>query len=387
MKSQKAYLILVQIFLIVALLAGCKAASPASSTAAKPTSTASATTAKPATSAATTAAASTTLKPLPGVINMLQRPGSSTGPIAIGLAGALTSKLGTKISVQDVTADLAELTTMRTKQGDLSVMGSTSIFNALNGLGDIAQWGPQPIRLVFRGAPQFIVLYTTKKTGIKTYADLKGKRLAYVPSSSTMNDTTAAFLEAMGLSWDDVKKVNVDGSGVSIDMLKAGVLDVPVVASYPSPAMVELDGTLGLVILPFNPTQDAEKAFLQKKPAFQMQNVPKGSIMGLEQDMRAPTSTLNLYCYDFLDEDVVYQVTRATYAVVDDTKTAYDAGWRKAGAATVPFIAPFHPGAVRFYKEAGVWTAENEKFQQELLKAEQDRLAAWKSKTTTTTTK
>ncbi len=308
------------------------------------------------------------------------RPGSSNGAIALGLSGTLTQKLGVKVSIQEVTADLAELTLMRNKGADISLMGSTSIYNPLQGLGDMKDVGPQPLRMIFRGSAQYVVLYTSKKTGIKTYADLKGKRLAYFPGSATINDTVAVLLEAMGLSWDDVKKVNVDNSQIAIDSLKSGVLDVPTVASYPNPNMVEIDATIGLVILPFKPTPEAERILVQKRPTFMMQSVPKGSILGLEEDMRSPSTTNNVYCFDWVDEDLVYQITRATHEVVENTPTAFDSGWRKKDAVAVPFIAPYHPGAVRFYKEVGLWGAEQEKLQQQLLKEEQDRIAAFKAK-------
>jgi len=394
MRRHKFQLVFVSILLITTLIVGsCKAASPTTSTTAKATpsstapqvtATASSTTttarATTTSSATTTTAPVTTLKPLPSIIRMLMRPGSSNGAIALGLSGTLTQKLGVKVSIQEVTADLAELTLMRNKGADISLMGSTSIYNPLQGLGDMKDVGPQPLRMIFRGSAQYVVLYTSKKTGIKTYADLKGKRLAYFPGSATINDTVAVLLEAMGLSWDDVKKVNVDNSQIAIDSLKSGVLDVPTVASYPNPNMVEIDATIGLVILPFKPTPEAERILVQKRPTFMMQSVPKGSILGLEEDMRSPSTTNNVYCFDWVDEDLVYQITRATHEVVENTPTAFDSGWRKKDAVAVPFIAPYHPGAVRFYKEVGLWGAEQEKLQQQLLKEEQDRIAAFKAK-------
>lgn len=275
---------------------------------------------------------------------------------------------------------MAMFTAMAAKQGDFALAGSTTVFNANTGIGDFLTGGPQQIRMIYKGPPQYVVLYTSGKTGIHTYADLKGKRFAYIASSAVVNETAGVLLNAMGLTWDDVKKVNVDSAAASIEALKAGVLDVPVVATYPGDQFVELSATIGLVILPFNPTPAAEKTFVELRPTLPLANVAKGSITGAEQDMKLPTSANYVICYNFIDDDLAYQFTRANYAVIESTQVAKDKGFTKATAVSLPFVAPYHPGAIRFYKEIGIWTAAFESLQQQLLAAEKTRLDAWKAK-------
>jgi len=312
---------------------------------------------------------------------MPYRPGAVTGQVSVGLASTIAQKIGTKVALQEVPADLAMFTAMRAKQGDFALAGSSTIYNAIIGAGDFKDLGPQSLRMSLKGPPQLTVVYTSGKTGIKTYADMKGKRFAFIPASAIVNETTGLYLEAMGLTWDDVKKVNVDSAIASIEALKAGVLDVPVVSTYPGDQFVELQATIGVVIPPFNPTPEKLKVFLEKRPQFQMKNVAKGSIIGAEQDMVLPTSANYVISYDFIDDDLAYQFAKATYEVVETTPVAYDKGWRKSFAVEIPIVAPYHPGAVRFYKEIGVWTADHEKLQAQLLADEKTRIDAWKAKT------
>lgn len=378
---KRLFVILPIILAITFVLAGCnsststttKAAGTTAAQSQQPTSTS---TAKPTT-------ATTTTKPLPSIINLPTRPSATTGQILVGLAPAVSTKLGVKVANPTISDDTAQWTTMQLKQGDIACTGSTTLYDVVRGNGSAVNMGPQTLRALFRGPPNYILLVTSKKSGINTYADLKGKRVAYMPGSATNNETVGILMEAMGLTWDDVKKVNVDGTTVAVDALKSGVLDIPTLMLYPNTNLLDIDANVGLVILPFNPSPAAEKVLFEKRPMWPLQAVKKGQILGAMQDMRLPMSNNYLVAYDFLDENLAYQFTKAVYGVVEDVQITRDAGWTKAGGAQLPFFTPFHPGAVKFFKEAGIWTPEHEKMQQDLLKQEQDNIAAWKAKQTT----
>ncbi len=379
--------------LVVSLLGGCSKASTTTSA----VTTSAVTTTKPATTTAATTSAATTsnpttttttaapkptttaLKPLPGIINMPARSGSGTGDQTIALADALTKKLGVKFAAQPVANELEQLTIMKAKQGDITISGTATILDPIKGINDFAKpaWGPQALRTITRSGPLMTIYYTTKQSGINTWNDVKGKKMAWWPASQVRNDTGTLFLEAMGLSWDDVKKVNVDSTKVMDDALLAGVIDIGGPVTYPTASLVEIHATKGLVILPFNPTPERAKVFIEKRPQYALQNVAKGSIIGAEQDMQLPSSPNQIVCYDWVDEDLIFQFARAVYEIVDSVQVLTSSGWNKANAVALPVTAPYHPGAVRYYKEIGVWTAEHEKIQQQLLQSQKDRLAEW----------
>ncbi len=373
MKANKLRIVIAGIMTIV-LLGACSKSSTTT-----PPSTTPSPTAKQSSTTAPVQTTTRALKPLPEVITWPARSGAGSGDFAIGMADGLTKKLGVKVAVQSVSAELDQLKAMKSKQGDVTVVGVGTQYPAITATGDFArpEWGPQPLRTIYRGPNQFVLLFTSKQSGIKSFADVKGKRVAYFPASQVQNDLIGAFLGAMGLSWDDVKKVNVDAQKVMFDGVAAGIIDVGGPVTYPSSSLVELDATKGLYILPFVPSPQGEKLFVEKYPHFMLQNVPKGSITGAEQDMKLPLTVNSMICYDFLDEDLVYQITRASYQIIGDIQIAQTLGWSKTGATTGPVLLPYHPGAIRYYKEIGAWTAENEKLQQDLLRTEAERVAQW----------
>ena len=73
-------------------------------------------------------------------------------------------------------------------------------------------WGPQPISMAFASiGGAGIGLGVAKDTGVKSYADLKGKRIAWVRGAPALNQNAASFLAYGGLTWNDVKKVEFGG--------------------------------------------------------------------------------------------------------------------------------------------------------------------------------
>lgn len=336
------------------------------------------------TTSSTTAAK--TLKPLPAILKAVGNSGTATLNTGIPVFNELSKTLGIKITVSDLPNSTDIISALKSKQEDVFVISTTLGRDAAWGLGDFSkpEWGPQPLRNLFSGTSRYWGLFTSKKTGILTFADIKGKRVVYFPGSSTRNATIEACLKANGLTWDDVKKVNFNAQDDGVQGLIDGVVDVAL-SGFPSAKVTELDAMAGVVVLPFGRTAETEKTFHSLLP-HPLVETKKGAFPGVYQDMLIPASTDFILAYDFFDEDWAYQVTRGLYNSIDAIqKIDIAKGYTKERATDFAFPGPFHPGAIKFFKEVGLWTAEIEKAQQDQLKAEQDRLAAWKAKQTTTT--
>ncbi len=392
MRNTRIQIVLVLAALIAVLVSGC---TKTSSTTTKPTTATQATTAQPTTAAKQTTAASSTavatsstaattttrtLKPLPSLIRMSGRPGTGGGNSALAFTDTLTKQLGVKVSMETAASELETVAAMRAGQADISVLGGSTLTAPILGTGDFArpEWGPQPLRTITAGGSTIVVVFTTKKSGIKTYADVKGARVAFYPNSATRNDTTAQFLEAMGLTWNDVKKVNVDAPEQMVQAVTDGIIDVGMTSI--GAALIQLDATAGLYVIPFKPTPEREKAMYEKTPWFVPHTYKPGELIGVTETMTLPSTPQYLVTMSTMDDDLAYRLAKAAYEVVEDTKVLKDAGWTKKDAAFIPAVPPYHPGAIRFYKEIGLWGSAHDKFQQDAIQAEQQRLAAWKAK-------
>ncbi len=383
----------VMIALLIVLLGsiGCKAGSTATS---KATSTTSATTAvttlsstapKPSTSAPAPTTSSTTtaaLKPLPPIIAMAGPTGSGNGDTGLIVSNELGKQLGVSVKYERIANYVEMFFALKTEKLHVVYGGTTAIRDPWLGLGndyDNANWGPQKVRLLMVGMSRYNGIYTTKKTGIKAMTDLKGKRVPWYPSSSTRNEATENIFKAHGFTWDDVKKVNFDSPGAAEQALADGVVDA-VMTGLGTAKQTEIEATLGAYVIPFSSSAETAKKWSELMPQ-PLLVAPKGFMPGIEQDTLVFGSQDHIVTYDLMDADYAYRITKGLYESIPTLqKTKGTEAFTKDNAASLGAMAPFHPGSIRYFKEAGVWDAAHETWQQEKLKVETAALAAWKTK-------
>lgn len=323
----------------------------------------------------------TVVPALPSIIRMVTVSGGSKYTSAVAMADALSKQLGVKVIVEGFGTNLEELAALRAGEGNIWMTSTTTLYDPAYGLSDFnkPEWGPQPVRVMFVGQANYFGLMTTKKTGIKTYDDVKGRSVAFLPGSQIVNESIESCLKAHGLSYDDMKKVDFGSYAASLDGLQDGIVDL-VLGSFPSAKVLEIDSTVGVVVLPFSKSAETAKIWQGLRPAHPLLPAPTGAFPGANGNILIPGSSLYVGAYDHLNEDLAYRITKGIYECVDVfNKVAAASGWKKELGYQLPVVAPFHPGSIRFFKEIGQWTAEHEKFQQEALRAEEARIAQWKA--------
>jgi hypothetical protein len=195
---------------------------------------------------------------------------------------------------------------------------------------------------------------TKKGLGAKSIADLKGKRVSLdEPGSGTLVNARA-ILAAYGLGERDIKPEYLKQQQCA-EKLKDGSLDAYFqTTGYPQGTIVELATTAGIEILPLAGAE-AEKLRAQYK-FFAEDEIPAG----IYKDVPA-TKTLAVGAQwvtsSKIPADLVYEVTKALWS--DKTRAALDNGHAKGKAirketALAGIGIPLHPGAEKFYKEAGL---------------------------------
>ena len=248
-------------------------------------------------------------------------------------------------------------------------------------------WGPQAIRiLLLNHADTGTVLITAADAGIKTPADLKGKRVAWVAGAPALNMSVLAHLRFGNLTWDDVKRVDFGGYAASQD----GLVDNQVDAAYVN---TSAGGTFKLASSPrglhYPPLpHDDEAAWTRLRdvlPYYSKMTITKGVQVSPEQPLEAGGGPYPLLiAYDTQDAGAVYEMTKTMFDLYPTYKDGSPGaeGWALDRQKFV-WSAPYHEGAIRYYKEKGVWTPEAQKnnedmvARQELLKkAWQEQLAA-----------
>lgn len=190
----------------------------------------------------------------------------------------------------------------------------------------------------------------TERSGIKSVADLAGKRVGVGPRAGTPGTYLPLMLDALGIE----ATIRNGGASDMAGQLGDGLIDVfAFAAGIPIAAFSELEAKGGVRFFTFSPQ---ELATIKKKiPELSDSMIPKGTYRTQNEDH----PTLGLFnffiAHKDIPDDLAYEITK----IVMENNAELVQG-HKAAVETVPKNAskntflPFHPGAVRYFKEKGV---------------------------------
>ena len=135
--------------------------------------------------------------------------GTSGFNITVAVGKMLKDKYGSDARVLPAGNDVARLQPLRVGRASISAMG-VGVYFAQEGVFEFAtsEWGPQPIQITLSSLDcNGLSLAVAADTGVKTYADLKGKRIGFVVGSPALNQNALAVLAFANLTAKDVKIV------------------------------------------------------------------------------------------------------------------------------------------------------------------------------------
>src|SRR5690554_1682575 len=304
---------------------------------------------------------------------------------ASALGGLLREQQNSNIRIIPGRNDVARMTPLKSGQASYTISGIATYF-AQEGvmLFNSDEWGPQPLRVVsanFGG--QAIGLAASGASGIETPADLEGKRVAYVLRGDAMNMTTAAVRSYAGLTWNDVRKVEIGSPLEAIDSVLNGVADA-MPGSTGNPLIERLSGSpggLSWVQLPSD-TPEGEAAWqriAETVPYYQPITATEGVNISEEEPWYSGGYALPILAtMDEQDEDEVYALVK----FMDEHFETFN---RQAPAASgwsmerqnFEWIMPYHDGAIRYFKEKGAWSDDHQAHNDDLVRRQEVLANAW----------
>lgn len=234
---------------------------------------------------------------------------------------------------------------------------------AMSGTGNYDRPNPN-LRLVGVMFPLKTGLMVPADTGIKTISDLKKKagslRIASEYTSSTIIPFyIAGALANGGMTYDDFKKVPVSSFVKGIEALGDGLVDVALVSlnsGAGKQAEVKLQSRGGLQYVSLDMSEKGVAAFKKFLPAGSIVAMPRNdNIPGLKEAANIIEIPWMMLTNANTSEDLVYKMTKAIAENNAKLKESFGAFGRANLAHMAPANAvPYHPGAIRYYKEAGI---------------------------------
>jgi len=192
--------------------------------------------------------------------------------------------------------------------------------------------------------------------GIKSINDLKGKRVSTGAPGSGTEIKGLRVLEAYGLGPKDLKSQDRLGAAESAGALKDRKLDAFVWdGGLPTAAVLDLGATPGIKIHLIPHGDAVPKMVAKYGPLYFVGTIPKGTYGGVEADVPVATITNLLAVHERMDEPLAYQITKLLYERTPDLVAVHQAAKEitiKSGVVGSPI--PFHPGALRYYKEKNI---------------------------------
>ena len=187
-------------------------------------------------------------------------------------------------------------------------------------------------------------------SGIKTVADLKGKKVSVGDSGSGVEFNAQQILGAYDITFEDIDKQNLSFQA-SADALKDGKIDAFFcTAGAPTVAITDLSTTTGIVLVEID---DEHLAKLQKDYGFYAAyTVPAGTYNGIDKDAQTVAVKATFIVSNDLSEETVYNLTKAIYENKDNY-THDKAKEMSLEYAVESISVPFHPGATKYFKEVG----------------------------------
>jgi TRAP transporter TAXI family solute receptor len=224
-------------------------------------------------------------------------------------------------------------------------------------------------RLIMRGSPLRSSLIVRKDSPIKTIGDVKGKRVTgEYPAQLAVWYNIFGSLANGGLTWNDVKVVPVPAVNEGVDALIQGRADVTTHA-IGSAKVKEADASIGIRYIPLDCSKQGEARIKKAVPGYYLSVVKAGSSTGIVQDTCAYTYDIYLVGHKALPDAVVRNVLQAIWVNVEKLPQFHPgfAEWTKARAVDPEVTIPYHPAAIRYFKDSGVWSTKMDEAQKKLL--------------------
>jgi TRAP transporter TAXI family solute receptor len=235
---------------------------------------------------------------------------------------------------------------------------------------------------MLNNSDQVLTVVAAKDTGIKTVADLKGKRVAWVIGSPSLNQNITAILAFANLTWDDVKRVEFGGFGAAMDGVINGQADAAFTSSISGKAYQLAKSPRGLV---YPVISHKDKAGWERMSKIAPFFFPFWGAEGAElsKDSKVESATYPypiLMSYAALDANVAYAMTKVMVDTFDDYKDAAPGnnGWA-VDRQNFAWVIPFHDGAIRYWKERGLWKPEHQAHNDRLVARQKVLADSWKA--------
>ncbi len=264
---------------------------------------------------------------------------------------------GIKCSVESTGGSIYNLNAIRQGELDMGVAQSDWQYHAYYGTGNFAPQGPfKGLRSVFSLHSEPFTVIARADASINKFEDLRGKRVNVGNPGSGMRATMEVVMQAYG--WDNgvfalVSELKAAEQGQALCDNKIDAIIYT--AGHPNGSIQEVTSTCDTKII--NVDGDAIDRLIESNPFYSKAVIPGGMYKGNDEDITTFGVKATFVSADTVDEDLIYHTVKAVFERFDDFKTLHPVFsiLQPEDMVLDGNTAPLHAGALRYFKESGLY--------------------------------
>lgn len=275
-------------------------------------------------------------------------------PLGVALSQVYAKSIPNVRSTAQVTKASAEnLNLLQAGRGELALTLADSLSDAWKGNEEAGfKTKLDKLRGLSGTYNNYIQIVANADAGIKTLADLKGKRISVGAARSGTELNARAIFKAAGMTYADLAKVEYLAFGESVELIKNRQLDATLQSAGLGVASIrDLATAIKIVVIPV----PADVVAKVGDPAYQVAVIPANTYNGQTADIATAAIPNFLVTHSGVSDELAYQMAKQMYDNIDTLYAAHNAAKAiKRENAIKGMPVPLHPGAERYYKEVGL---------------------------------
>jgi TRAP transporter TAXI family solute receptor len=263
---------------------------------------------------------------------------------------------GIRCSVESTGGSVYNINTIRGNELDMGVAQSDWQYHAYNGTSKFKDAGAfKELRAVFSVHPEPFTVVARADSGIKTFDDLKGKRVNIGNPGSGQRGTMEVLMEAKGWTNADFALTSELKASEQSKALCDNKIDAMIyTVGHPSGSIKEATTSCDSVLVTVGGS--TVDKLVADNDFYRTASIPGGMYSGSDADVATFGVGATFVSSTNVSEDVVYNVVKAVFENFDTFKKLHPAfaNLKKSEMVKDGLSAPLHAGAVKYYKEAGL---------------------------------
>ena len=279
-----------------------------------------------------------------------------TGGAICRLVNKKRKEHGVRCSVESTGGSIYNLNTIRAGELDMGIVQSDWQFHAYRGTSAFKKQGAnKDLRAVFSVHPEAFTILARKDSGIKTFEDLKDKRVNIGNPGSGQRGTMEQLMEEYGWTHKTFSLVSELKAAEHAKALCDNKIDAFVyTVGHPSGSFKEATTSCDTVLVSVSGSK-VDK-IIKENPYYRTATIPGGMYKGNDQDVQTFGVAATFVTSSEVNDDVVYQIAKAVFSDLPNFKKLHQAfgTLKKEEMVTDGLSVPLHEGAKRYYKEVGL---------------------------------